>query len=233
VTLAAVQAALDREDDPAALAALHALTSPVPAAAAALALHLGQPTLAVRWAGETGDPLTLAAAQLRLGQSAGALITLEGQPDIARPALLRARAAWQLGSAEAPGLARHARTLARQEGDAGALVAAATLTGEVLLSADSRAALRALAEGLKVAELTGQQADAHLLAVLAHAQAALGSSGKAARTAEKALSRSLPRSPARVLALLALNRAAEARAEAGVGELAGVWWREFQGELEP
>lgn len=225
MTLAAAHAALERGDDPGALAALHALTSPVPAGAAALALHLGRPRLASRWAGETGDALTLAAAQVRLGQPALALATLEGQPDTARPAVLRARAVWQLRSLQAQEHALHARTLARQEGDAGALVAAATLLGEVLLPGDPRAALHALAEGLKVAELTGQAADPHLLAVLAHTQAALGSRGKAARTAGKALDRSPPRSPARVLALLALGREAEAQAQAQAGELGEVWWR--------
>nr|WP_246363064.1 hypothetical protein [Deinococcus budaensis] len=231
--MAAVHAALEGGDDPGALAALHALTSPVPAGAAALALHLGCPRLAARWAGETGDSLTLAAAQLRLGASAQALATLEAQPGTARPALLRARAGWQLRSPQAPDLAHHARTLARQQGDAGALVAAATLLGEMLLPGDARAALRALAEGLKVAELTAQAADAHLLAVLAHAQAALGSRPKAARTAEKAMDRSPPRSPARVLALLALERRAEARAEAAAGELAAVWWRDLAGPAAP
>ncbi|WP_245557732.1 hypothetical protein [Deinococcus apachensis] len=223
MTLADVRAAMDRGDDPAALATLRALT-PAPderEEAAALALHLGQPSLAVRW---SEDPLLLAAAQLRLGEAAVALVSLQDQPDTARPALLRARAAWQ-GSGDAATLAWHARTLARSEGDAGALVAAVTLLGELLLPSDPRAALRTLAEGLKVAELTGQEADAHLMAVLAHTQAALGSADKAGRTGAKALGRSLPRSPARVAALLALGRGEEARAEAAAGELAEIWWR--------
>ncbi|GMA17487.1 hypothetical protein [Deinococcus metallilatus] len=224
MTLASVRAALERGDDPAALGALRALTPSLDErdGAAALALHLGQPGLTVCWA---SDPLTLAAAHLRLGKPGQALAALHGQPDAARPALLRARAGWQARQADAPELARHARTLARAEGDAGALVAAATLLGELLLPGDSKAALRTLAEGLKVAELGGQEADAHLLAVLAHAQAPLGSPDKAGRTAAKALSRSLPRSPARVVALLALGRAEEARAEAAAGELGEVWWQ--------
>ncbi|GAA5511907.1 hypothetical protein Dcar01_00621 [Deinococcus carri] len=224
VTLAAVREALDRGDERAALAALH-LLSPLPdeqKEAAGLALHLGQPTLTLRW---VGDPLTLAAAHLRLGQPGAARSVLDGQPDAARPALLRARAAWQAGQPAALDLARHALTLARAEGDAGALVAAATLLGEQRLGTDAKAALRTLAEGLKVAELTGQEADAHLLAVLARAQAALGSRDKAGRTAAKALARSLPRSPARVAALLALGREEEARAEAAAGELGKVWWK--------
>ncbi|EYB66880.1 hypothetical protein DEIPH_ctg064orf0048 [Deinococcus phoenicis] len=229
MSLAAVQEALDRRDDPAALAALRALAPAERSQGAALALHLGRPTLAVRWA---DDPLTLAAAHLRLGQPAEALATLEGQPDTARPALLRARVTWQARPAQAPDLARRARSLARTEGDAGALVAAATLLGEVLLSPDPRAALRALAEGLKVAELTGQEADAYLLAVLAHAQAALGSREKAGRTAAKALARSLPRSPACVVALLALGREEEAAAQAVAGELGRIWLVPFAPDTE-
>lgn len=223
-TLGTVRQALARGDDPAALAALHALTPAraEQAEAAALALRLGQPGLAARWA---GDAQTLAAACLRLGQPERALTALAEQPDTARTALLRARAGWQAGTADALLLAEHARALARREGDAAALVAAVTLLGEVLLRRDPKAALRTLAEGLKVAELSGQEADSHLLAVLAHVQAALGHRNKAERTAAKALARSFPRSPARVAALLALGRAADARAEAEAGELGTVWWR--------
>ncbi|WP_102128236.1 hypothetical protein [Deinococcus planocerae] len=224
MSLQALRAALDRGDDAAALGALDTLGSADHAGAAPLALHLGRPSLAVRWA---GDPLTLAAAWLRLGDPRAALGALRGQKGGARPALLRARAAWQLGQEDAAELAAHARRLARAEGDAGALAAAATLLGEVMLWTDPRAALRALAEGLKVAELAGTGADPHLLAVLAHTQAAVGSREKAARTAAKALDRSLPRSPARVLALLALGREEEARAEAREGELGDVWGRAF------
>lgn len=226
MTLADVREALDRREDCAALAALHALT-PAPGErdeAAALALHLGQPGLTLQWA---LDPLLLAAAQLRLGCPAAARALLQNQPDTARPALLRARAAAQGEGGDAAALARHALSLARGEGDAGALVAAVTLLGELLLPLDPRAGLRTLAEGLKVAELAGQEADPHLLAVLAHTQAALGSPAKAGRTASKALARSLPRSPAQVLALLALGREEEALAEAAAGELAGVWWQEL------
>ena len=228
-SLQLLRTALTAGDDPAALAALRAIT-PTPdevAEVAALALQLGQPRLALGWA---KDPLIRAAAHLRLGQPGEALAALEGQPETARPALLRARDAWQARQAAAPALARHACTLARQEGDAGALVAAVTLLGEVLWPADPRAALRTLAEGLKVAELSGQAADAHLLAVLAHVQAVLGSRDKAERTAEKALARSLPRSPARVIALLALGRAEEARVEAAAGDLGEVWFASFDQE---
>lgn len=190
--------------------------------AAALALHHGRPRLALAWGRE---PLTRAAARLRLGEIEEARRELAPLPDTARPALLRARAASLAGELETEALAVHARLLARQEGDAGALVAAATLLGELYLPTDSRLSLRTLAEGLKVAELTGQEADAHLLAVLAHAQRALGAGPKAARTAEKALARAAPRSPARVLALLALGRSEEAGAEARAGELAPGWWQ--------
>ncbi|SMB90806.1 hypothetical protein [Deinococcus hopiensis] len=213
-------------EDTAALAALRALfpTEPERDGAAALALRLGQPRLALRWA---AAPLLRAAALLRLGDGPAALNVLERQPETARQALLRARAAWQTRDTETAKHARHVRSLARAEGDAEALVAAATLLGEVLLGTDARAALRTLAEGLKVAELTGQEADAHLMAVLAHAQGLVGSGQKAARTAEKALWRSLPRSPARVVALLALGRGDEACAEAEAGELGRAWLEPF------
>lgn len=231
MTLAAVREALAGGRDGEALAFLQAL-SPSGAereAAAALALTLGQPFRALLW---SMDPLTLAAAHLRLGQPGAALAVLEGQPDSARPAVLRARALWQSGGADAGPQAHHARALARREGDAGALVAAATLLGELEWRPDPRSALRTLAEGLKVAEMTGQEADAHLLAVLAHAQAALGSREKAARTAGKALGRSLPRSPARGVALLALGREPEARAEAAAGELGEVWLALFLPQVQ-
>lgn len=187
------------------------------------ALRLGRPRLAALWA--DADPLTHASALLRLGQSEAALAVLLPLPDAARPAALRARAWWQQADARAEAQVSHALTLARQEGDVGAVIAAATLLGEQLLP-QPHAALRALAEGLKVAEATGQPSDAHLLAVLAHAQLRLGGA-KGLRTAQKALERSLPRSPARVLALLALARTAEADTEAADGELAEVWWRVF------
>ena len=191
------------------------------------ALRLGRPRLAALWA--DADPLTHASALLRLGQSGAALAVLPPLPDAARPAALRARAWWQQADAQAE--ARGTTTalaLARQEGDVGAVIAAATLRGEQLLP-QPHAALRALAEGLKVTEATGQPSDAHLLAVLAHAQLRLGGA-KGLRTAQKALERSLPRSPARVLALLALARTAEADTETAEGELAEVWWRDFSSD---
>ncbi|KEF33286.1 hypothetical protein RDMS_13150 [Deinococcus sp. RL] len=191
-------------------------------AAAALALQRGRPRLALAW---SRDPLIRAAAHLRLGAVAEARRELASLSDAARSTLLRARAGALAGELGAEALAVQARLLARQEGDAGALVAAATLLGELALPTDPRRSLRTLAEGLKVAELTGQEADAHLLAVLAHAQRALGAGPKAGRTAEKALARSAPRSPARVLALLACGQSAAAEAEAQAGELAPGWWR--------
>lgn len=190
--------------------------------AAPLALQLGLPRLATAW---TDDPVVKAAALLRLGEASAALEALRGMGHSARPAALRSRAAWQQQSNDAISMTDKARRLAQTEGDAAALVAVATLRGEQRLN-DPFAALRALAEGLKVSELTGDPADAHLLAVLGHAQVRLGS-GKGQRTAGKALERSLPGSPARVLALLALNRSEEALAEAKSGELAPVWWRDF------
>ncbi|WP_226342433.1 hypothetical protein [Deinococcus sp. AJ005] len=191
--------------------------------AARLALRLGRPRLAALWA--QADPLTHAAALLRVGESGNALHVLEPLPGTARPAALRARALWQLADAQAEAETTNALELARQEGDIWAVIAAATLRGEQLLP-QPHAALRALAEGLKVAEGSGQPSDSHLLAVLAHAQLRLGGA-KGVRTAEKALDRSLPRSPARVLALFALNRPVEAETEALDGDLTAVWWRGF------
>lgn len=192
------------------------------ATAATLALSYGRPTLAARWAADPRhpEPLTVAAALLRLGQAAKAQAILEPLPDTARTALLRARARWQLG--QRADQVDVARILARREGDTPALTAAVTLAGEQALGAPY-AALRILAEGLKVAEQTGQPADAHLLAVVAHAQLRLGGP-KGRRTAERALERSVARSPARVLSLFALNRDADALREARDGELHPVWW---------
>lgn len=203
---------------------------------ATLALQLGLPTLAARWwrevlAGQPEDSgparLGLAAALCRLGCGEAAWVTLQGAGAGARVSLLRARAlfVWSRQSAKFPAdaleCARQARDRARQEGDAGALSAAVTLLGEILLArGEPWEALRALAEGLKVAELTAQPADAHLLAVLALVQAEVGSARKAHLTAEKALGRSQPASPARVLALRALGRTQDAQHEARAGELA-------------
>ncbi|THF88676.1 hypothetical protein E7T09_05700 [Deinococcus sp. KSM4-11] len=200
--------------------------------AASLALSYGRPSLAARWAIDAGhhDPLTLAAALLRLGRATDALDLLEAQPDAARTAVLRARARWQLG--QRADQADVARILARREGDTPALMAAVTLAGEQALGAPY-AALRTLAEGLRVSEQLGQPADAHLLSVLAHAQLKLGGS-KGRRTAARALERSVARSPARVLALLALRRDSEALAEARDGEIHPVWWEALQsGRPEP
>ncbi|WP_291426650.1 hypothetical protein [Deinococcus sp.] len=190
--------------------------------AAGLALALGRPTLALDW---SRDPLTRAAAQLRLGRAHEALNTLQAEPATARPAALRARAQWQLGQLTLEG-SLAVLHLARQEGDAGAIIALATLRGEQQLHAPF-AALRSLAEGLKVAELTGHSADPHLLAVLAHAQLRAGGLSKGTRSAEKALERSAPCSPACLIALLALRRPDEAQATAQAGELGEVWARPF------
>lgn len=203
---------MDAGDEAGALTLLAALT-PLPDEhdeAAALALWLGRPALAAAWARE---PLTRAAALLRLGRTAEVLTLLEGQPDSARVQVLRARAE---GDEVA---ALSARQQARAEGDGPALVAAVTLLGERLWRSDPRRALRTLAEGLKVAELLGTAADPHLLAVLALVQREVGSPEKAQRTAQKAFERSRPRSPARVWAWLALQQEADARAEAQSGEL--------------
>lgn len=196
-------------------------------AAAARALSLGHPRLALAW---SESPWIQAPAWLRLGEAQAARAALRPLPDSplpgsARRAVLWARAGAQLGEAQALTLAQAARSQARREGDAAALIAAAALLGELEQGqGDPRQALRSLAEGLKVAELTGESADPHLLAVLAHVQAGVGSAAKARRTAQRALERSGPRGPARVLALFALGRDDEARQEAQAGELSAVWW---------
>lgn len=231
MTLGDLQRLVRARDDAGALRALADLQparEELPAAAA-LALHLGRPSLAARWwarASELGEGdaqsarLGLAAAQCRRGLGQDALRTLSGAADSARAAVLRARALSFSRPDEAEGAAHVAVSSARREGDAPALIAAVTLLGETLLArGEGREALLALAEGLKVAEMTGAEADAHLLAVLAHAQLQVGSARKAHATAEKALARSAPRSPARVLALRALGRSADAEKEAEAGEL--------------
>lgn len=204
---------------------------------AAIALQLGQPTLAARWwrevlARQQGDlapaRLGLAAALCRLGCGEAAWATLRDDAASARVSVLRARAlfVWKRAEGADPGAdaleqARQAREVARREGDAGALTAAVTLLGEILLArGECRQALHALAEGLKVAELTARPADPHLLAVLALVQGEVGSERKARLTAHKALERSQPGSPARVLALRALRRTQDAQQEALAGELA-------------
>ncbi|MFB9992579.1 hypothetical protein ACFFLM_11435 [Deinococcus oregonensis] len=231
MTLAALQAAVNAGDDSAALALLLGVqpASDAAQAYAALALHLGRPALAAQWA---TDPLTRAAALLRLGRTQEARQILTPLPDSPRVALLLARVLALEDEPGAAAQATHARALARTEGDAAALTAAATLLGELLLPTDPRAALRALAEGLKVAEMAGEAADAQLLAVLSHVQAAVGGADKARRTAEKALARAAPRSPARALALLALGQAEQANAEASAGELDRRWLKPF-GALTP
>lgn len=194
--------------------------------AAALALHWGFPSLALSALGEVGEgegsPLW-AAARLRRGEY-GAVLALK-IPQTARWSVLRARAAWLAQDGAALALAHAARRQARAEGDAPALTAAATLCGEIELDQDPKMALRSLAEGLKVAEVVGEEADAHLLAVLAYAQRRAGGRAKAQRTAEKAFARAQPRSPARVLALRLLGQNEPARAEAEAGELSALWWR--------
>ena len=218
MTLEQVRALQTAGDDAGALRALGGLdpAGPQRPQAAALALALGRPRLAAAWAAESDTPLH-AAALLRLGKRQAVLELLKDQAQSApsaRVEVLRARA---LGTLESAALAR---TLARREGDSPALIAAATLMGELLLPDDPRAALLALAEGLKVSEMLREDTGPHLLAVLSAVQARIGGAGKAGRTAQKALARSLPRSPARVIALLVLGRGQEAEAERLGGELA-------------
>ncbi len=177
-----------------------------------------------------------AAAALRLGDTAQARRLLDRLTPSARRTVLLARCTWLEQGADTltQELAQQARTLARQEGDAPALVAAVTLLAELqLLAADDQAGadrfapLHTLAEGLKVAEVTGQAADAHLLAVLAAAQAPAGSARKALTTATKALARAQANSPAQVGALLLLGRPQEAQQAQQAGELDERWLRVF------
>lgn len=191
-------------------------------------LAQGQPREALRRARALPEgALLAAAAALRLGDTVTAQALLEGLPVTARRAVLLARAAWLEGRPTALALGEEARTLARQEGDAPALVAAVTLLAEtqLLTGAERFLPLRTLAEGLKVAELTGQEADAHLLAVLAAAQRL--SPRKAAQTAAKALSRAQVGSPAQVGALLLLGETEQAAQQREAGELDGRWLRVF------
>ena len=223
MTLEQVRALQAAGDDAGALLALGGLDPAVHERpqAAALALALGRPRLAAAWAAGSDTPLH-AAALLRLGERQAVLELLGDQAQStpsARVEVLRARALGTLESAEL------ARTLARRQGDSPALIAAATLLGELLLPGNPRAALLALAEGLKASEMLREETGAHLLAVLSAVQARVGGAVKATRTAQKALDRSLPRSPARVIALLVLGRGQEAEAERAGGELASDFQR--------
>ena len=190
--------------------------------AAALALRSGVPDLALRWALAAGETALAAAAALRLGQLEQALELILTLPEDARRAVLMARVR-SLGADPSLTWAEQARTLARQHGDAPALIAAVTLLGELHLT-EPRVALRTLAEGLKVAEMVGEAADAHLLAVLAHAQARSGGHSKAVKTAQKALERSPQRSPACIWALLALGQKEEAEVQRRAGQLDQRWF---------
>ncbi|WP_293910577.1 hypothetical protein [Deinococcus sp.] len=190
--------------------------------AAALALRHGVPDLALRWALAAGQNGLAAAAALRLGFTGQALDLTQTLPDDARRAVLIARAC-SLGGDPSLSWAEQARALARQEGDAPALIAAVTLLGELRLT-EPRAALRTLAEGLKVAEMVGEAADAHLLAVLAHAQARAGGRSKSLKTAQKSLERSPQRSPARIWALLALGQTEQAGVQRRAGQLDERWF---------
>ena len=221
-TLAALRVLLEAGDEAPAVRLLEHGTAAQHTEAAVLALEAGRPRLAAHWAAEHA-PLLHTAALLRLGETEKVVTLLEALLLSARVQVLRARALGTLAAAQ------EARSLARREGDGPALIAAVTLLGERLLPDDPRGALLTLAEGLKVAEHLNAEADAHLLAVLAHVQARLGGQGKARKTAHKALGRSSPRSPARVLALLALGRLEEAEAERRAGELSTDWVQAFQG----
>ncbi|MBB6099475.1 tetratricopeptide (TPR) repeat protein [Deinobacterium chartae] len=149
-----------------------------------------------------------AAALNRCGRPQEALEALRGAQD-AWSCLQAAQGHWQLGQPDA-GLEVAGGVLlsARRSGDAGLLIATVSLLGELHLAAgEPRAAVLALAEGLKVAELVNEPADPYLLAVLAEAQSRWGNARKGAATATKALARSGPRALSRVRARVALVQA--------------------------
>lgn len=214
--------------DSQALQLLHQFT-PTPTQqneAATLALALGQPHKVLDW---TQEPLLRAAALLRLGQASEVLGLLENQPQNARTALLKARAAWQLEQLNSLKWAKLAEELGKKEGDAPASIATATLLGEiqmVSLPTKPYRALRILADGLRIAELANLDADAHLLAILSHVHKRIDTQ-KYRETAQKALERAPERSPAKVLALLALEQEDEAQTQAQAGHLHSVWWEKI------
>ena len=119
---------------------------------------------------------------LRLRGPGPAALRLEAHP----PLLQRVEGSSRWGAyAYRPVLFRQGRNTTREH----RLVLA--LWGRLLAEeqqAEPYGALRTLAEGLKVAEIAGQSADAHLLAVLAHTQGRLNAR-KGQATAAKALER--------------------------------------------
>ncbi len=170
------------------------------AAQAAQILGALEPTFQVR--------INHAAALTRSGHGQDALEVLEGLEG-GWPSLRRANALWHLGeSGSAEAEVEIALTAGRQEGDAKLTVAAIWQKGELALEReDGKGAVFILAEGLKIAELIGQEADPYLLAVLSEAQTFWGNRNKALQTAQKALGRSSERHLSFVRSHLAVQSA--------------------------
>lgn len=195
---------------------------------AAALLSRGEARAALELARTLPDStLTAAAAALRLGEVTLARELLVCALPSARRSLLLTRATWLQDPAAALHSARQVRQQARREGDAPALIAAVTLLAEtqLLLDPDPFLPLRTLAEGLKVSEMMGQPADAHLLSALATAQRR--APRKADRLAEHALERAGAGSPARIGALLTLGQREAADQERERAELDARWLRAF------
>lgn len=167
---------------------------------AAQVLGALEPTFQVR--------INHAAALTRSGHGQEALVVLEGLEG-GWPSLRRANALWHLGeSGSAVEEVELALEAGRREKDAQLTVSSIWQKGELALEReDGKGALLILAEGLKIAELIGQQADPYLLAVLSEAQAFWGHREKAFKTAQKALERSSERHLSWVRSHLAMQSA--------------------------
>lgn len=215
------------------------------APAAVLALQAGLPQLSAEWAtaasstgrGQGESQQIAAAAWLRAGDTEKALTLLSGEHP--RITVMQARARLLDGDLTAASeLAAQAHAGAFDAGDAPALLAAIALLGELELRGALRsggrtglhAALRVLAEGLKVSEIVNEPADPHILALVALTQKHIQDGTKAQATAAGALDRSLAFSPSSVLALTVLGRHEEAAGQAEAGALADGWWTWARGE---
>lgn len=170
------------------------------AAQAAQVLGALEPTFQVR--------VNHAAALTRSGHGQAALEVL-GDLEGGWPSLRRANAHWHLGdSTQAEAEVELALTAGRVDGDAKLAVAAIWQKGELALEReDGKGAVFILAEGLKIAELIGGEADPYLLAVLSEAQTFWSNRRKAFKTAQKALERSSERHLSFVRSHLALQSA--------------------------
>lgn len=152
--------------------------------------------------------IDLAASLTRSGQGARALEVLGDTPG-GWFSLRRANALWHIGdSSHAEAEVDLALAEGRENQDASLTVPAIWQKGELCLEReDGKLALYVLAEGLKISEMLGKEADPYLLAVLSEAHAYWGSTRKAYQTALKALERSHQRHLSFVRTHLALHRA--------------------------